>query len=480
VTLGSADISEKVSKLFLASRVSPLGNTGNIEIDWGYVPTYSDSTTMAANDKGTITHRVADSSNPLGSANTHVHITLPDPPKIQQAPTKVPNLYPANRFTVFVILSDTTEVPKTVTLRGTLPDGSQLTIPPIPVHEAAGSDLPPLIHTLAAHRLILELEDGNLASQGSFDTTDKKLRDEVVEAAVVRFSETYQLASQFASFIAVYDVQDGHLSSDTDSDSYLDGHDTSDESESDHISEDDIQDDQRPPSNHGSAANRRTPHDDLDQEDENSDDDSSQARRGDGADPQVDSTDDLSSLSSMSSHSLSPTTRSTFPFGFLTNLLYKLSKFRKARLPMRRDIDMPGAWLEAEPKIILTQAGPKPKKKPQATATAMSTAGISIVTAARLQQFDGSFNLDQELCAFMGNKLSTVEVKSAMPSKIQSTPDAEKIWATVLAAAYMKVHLGDNKDMWFGLWKKAEEYIKLVLGNQISFASLVDEASKLL
>ena len=449
MTSHSSDISQKVLKLFSASRVSPLGNVGNLEIDWG--------------------------------TNTQFHITLADPPKVQQAPTLVPNLYPNNRFTVFVILSDTTEVPETVTLRGTFPDGSPIAIPLTPTHETADGDFPPLIHTLAAHRLILELEDGNISSQGSFDATDKKLRDEVIEAAVVRFSETYQLASQFASFIAIYEPEDGRSVSDseTDSDYFLDGRDDIPDSNSE-ISDAGARDRRRQSVDLASRVGQPDPQNDLDQESNDSDDNSSQARRGDGADPSTASDDDndFSSVSSMSSHSSTRSHGDMLPCRILKCLL---SAWRKASRPkphMRREVDMPGAWLEAECMVLVTPARPKPRKKPVATVTSNTKA--SVVTAARLQQFDGSFNLDEKLCSLISNKLSRPEIKSAIPTGIQGVRDADKIWATVLVAAYMKVHLGDDRDMWLGLWKKAEDFIKAALGDKISFSSLVDAASRLL
>ena len=480
MTFHSSDISQKVSKLFLASRVSPLGNVGNLEIDWGYRPAQSDSARTGANDKGKITHRVSQSPNPPGSANTQFHITLADPPKIQQAPTRVSNLYPNNRSTIFVILSDTTEVPNTVTLRGTFPDGSSKNISITVAHEAADADLPPLIHTLAAHRLILELEDGDPSSQGAFDTTDKKLRDEVIEAAVVRFSETYQLASQFASFIAIYEAQDGYSDSDseTDSDDFLDGRDDISDKDSyvSQISDEGARDKRRQSVEFGSTTGQRDPQNDLDQEGSDSDNNSSQARRGDGADPLTasDDDDDFSSISSMSSHSSTRSQVNRFPFRIF---MYLLSTWRKARRQKPHE-DMPGAWLEAERRVVVTPGRPKPREKPIATVTPKARAPV--VTAARLQQFDGSFVLDEKLCSLISDKLSLPEVKSAIPSGIQGVQDADKIWATVLVAAYMKAHLGDDKDIWLGLWKKAEDFIALALGDKISFASLVDEALKLL
>ncbi|PPQ99693.1 hypothetical protein CVT26_009147 [Gymnopilus dilepis] len=206
MTAHSVDISQKCARLLSASTVPSLGSMGDIMVDWGYVPAKANSTVRAERQSRNQARVVLfnEQYDPTTRA-TRKHPVLPEPPKVQQAPTDVPELYPANRFTVYAILSDTNEIPKTVKLLGRLPNGSSLSLPPVVVCEAIDEqeDFPPLIHTLAANRLITELEDGNTASQGAFDETDEDLREVVIEAAVVRLSEAYHLASQFASFIAV-------------------------------------------------------------------------------------------------------------------------------------------------------------------------------------------------------------------------------------------------------------------------------------
>ncbi|KDR71708.1 hypothetical protein GALMADRAFT_776428 [Galerina marginata CBS 339.88] len=691
MTSQSADIAQKVTRLLMASTVPPLGSMGDIEIDWGH----TFSALKTGNDKGKVTASFNVDDDPIGDTSSRFHINLPDPPKVQQVPTRIPALYPTNRFTVFVILSDTVEVPKEVTLQGKLPDGSQLTLPPINVHEATDRDegFPSLIHTLAAHRLILGLEDGDISSQGSFDATDEKLRDAVIEAAVVRFSETYQLASQFASFIAVDEGRDDQQDGGTDGDSSKDSDDDLQDGRS-ITSHKSVQDGRKDTVDDGSGAYGSkldfdddgddlqdglglSSNDALDDEPNDSpgdlhygrdismyDDSQSQAvaigKSAASVQEGIDIDDSESSLPTSATGLTSSTASVAHQFKWSqspTTIDYatridRLPETRKAEeleqpetspgpaylleesvkqpaeqhvtalcddpverasfqsfetfaqeemLPSNRvhvvdanaetpeapiavsvhvaldyfppeELDIPGAWRESEweshqsfepflnaelspsialpelmplsmptspresalsppgdetppsplsasiqdahqfaelslpasgqtsplyastypsvewlpedrpistpPNVIWAPAVSRPKKK--AVVSVAWTAGAPIASAARLQDFDGSFDLDDKLCTFVGKKLSPAEVKSAMPSTIRGTRDAEKVWATVLAAAYMKVHLADDKDVWIGLWQKAADYVKSMLGSDFSFSSLIDEASKFL
>ncbi|PPQ89186.1 hypothetical protein CVT25_001154 [Psilocybe cyanescens] len=122
----------------------------------------------------------------------------------------------------------------------------------------------------------------------------------------------------------------------------------------------------------------------------------------------------------------------------------------------------------------------KAQRKPTAIAPAPWTTGAPIIAAARLQSFDGSFELDDELYALIGRKVSLQRLKTAIPVRLKAQQDADKIWGTVLAAAYLKKALPDDKEVWIGLWNKAAEYVEMKLGAGVSFATLVDEASKLL
>ncbi|KDR71710.1 hypothetical protein GALMADRAFT_143511 [Galerina marginata CBS 339.88] len=508
MTSHSADISQKVSRLLLASTIPPLGNMGNIEIDWGYKPARGGGMAKkAAYDKGKVTSLFDEDCDPLGDMMARVQISLPDPPKVQQAPTKVPDLYPANRFTVFVILSDTTEVPRSITLHGTLPDGSELSLPPIKVHQATEGDhgFPPLIHTLAAHRLILELEDGDTSSQGSFDRTNEKLRDAVIKAAAVRFSETYQLASQFASFIAVDEGRNNQQNGISISNSRLEPHDelqdglkgTSDDDWEDTVS--DLDDDLGP-----FTPVEKSPHQDQGLIRESLLTESTMEVRGGGlewASRQESTSISQRAFIPPASSAYSAVVPSAPAFRHVNEPTTPASRMsnKLASRPLSLLVtdamktasgsvlkDYSNVIVDLRKRESIEQSTPPPgnviwapvsvRTKKKATAPTTWKAGAPIVAAARLQDFDGSFKLDDKLSSLLGKQLSPVRLKSMMPSRIQGAREAEKVWATVLAAAYMKVCLADDKEVWIGLWQKAAAYVNSMLGSEISFAFLVDEA----
>ncbi|GAA5854613.1 hypothetical protein JCM8547_004908 [Rhodosporidiobolus lusitaniae] len=134
-------------------------------------------------------------------------VNLPPPAPIQQAPHKIRNLFPGTRLHAYAILSPSSSVPSTVTLRGELASGQQLSLD-IPVTSstlppASTSSVPPPIHTLAARKLIQDLEDG----QHSLPTFNAGVPSRTVKAAVVRLGKTYSLASTHTSFIAVDELE---------------------------------------------------------------------------------------------------------------------------------------------------------------------------------------------------------------------------------------------------------------------------------
>ncbi|EPT01811.1 hypothetical protein FOMPIDRAFT_1119408 [Fomitopsis schrenkii] len=178
MTTQSEELAGKCARLLKASRVPPSGNLRNVRVDWGYAG--------------------PDSSNVKASPEQK---TKPSAPA--QAPSVVPDFYPGNRFIVSAILSNTTQVPEFVVLRGETPDGTATEFK-FPVHAASfQKPWPPLIHTLAAHRIIQELEDGYLQCLGIAKDVDSRHHKGIARSAIVRYSTGYQLASKYASFIAV-------------------------------------------------------------------------------------------------------------------------------------------------------------------------------------------------------------------------------------------------------------------------------------
>lgn len=218
MTSKSEEIKERSSKLLLAARTLPYGSVSGISIDWGYesVPRTRRASAMRAKPSHPQPKKVNifyGNYNPLAAAqnDTGPKFVLPPAPAVLQAPPRIPNLYPGNRFLVSAILTNTVKVPEVVKLSGVLPDGTIVEIPPIEVtyYVAKTDERPPLLHTIAAHRIIRTLEDGDLTPFGLNDNGDQGLHDEMVQAAVVAYGTRYSLATRFTAFVAVKDSPPG-------------------------------------------------------------------------------------------------------------------------------------------------------------------------------------------------------------------------------------------------------------------------------
>ncbi|GAA5929867.1 hypothetical protein JCM10213_002807 [Rhodosporidiobolus nylandii] len=133
-------------------------------------------------------------------------VQLPPPSAVQQAPYVLRSVYPGTRLHTYAILSPSSLLPPTVFLCGELVSGQKLELA-IPVvssrlrPSASSPFVPPPIHTLAARKLIQELEDGSRDLSASIPDGD--LRARTVKAQVVRLGKTYSLASSHTSFVAV-------------------------------------------------------------------------------------------------------------------------------------------------------------------------------------------------------------------------------------------------------------------------------------
>jgi hypothetical protein len=139
------------------------------------------------------------------------HLPKVPVPRYLQAPFKVPALYPFNRTTVYVMLSDDTpsREPLSVVLRGTAPSGPlELEIPITKLPEPGTT-----IHQLAARKAVRELEDGRGWLVHAKDAETGKLLKEryegrfsdMVEQEAVRLGLRYQIAGKWCSFVAVED-----------------------------------------------------------------------------------------------------------------------------------------------------------------------------------------------------------------------------------------------------------------------------------
>ncbi len=210
MTTRSEEIKDRCSKVLRAARTLPYGNTCNLTVDWGYdtVPhtppkPQAEAAAVVPETKKKSIDFFDRSINPFEKTkDIGLQFELPPPPDVLQAPTQPPNFYPGNRFLVLAILANTLEPPAKVVLKGTLPGGEPVEIPVKVAYVLGDQERLPLLHTLAAKRVIRELEDGDIRALGIPDKGDRSLRDDIVKAAVVDYGVRYSLASRFTAFLA--------------------------------------------------------------------------------------------------------------------------------------------------------------------------------------------------------------------------------------------------------------------------------------
>ena len=188
--LSAEDIFGKCTLLLNAGRSK---NIERIDIDWGY-----------------------NTSTPAVSQSSPIAPTLPagipalePPPSIQQAPHSLTKIFSGIRFTVFTITSFKT-VPTSVRLITKLdgvskPQEVVVGVTKVkPFRKTNEDSIVPIIHTLAARKLIMELDDGvgPLPTPAPGDALLVS-EDDLRRAGIVRLGLTYQLLSEYTSFVAV-------------------------------------------------------------------------------------------------------------------------------------------------------------------------------------------------------------------------------------------------------------------------------------
>ncbi|QGI96351.1 hypothetical protein CEK26_009420 [Fusarium fujikuroi] len=145
-----------------------------------------------------------------GVDNKFDHLPDVSSPRYLQTPGTIPPLFPFNRTTVYVLLSEDTpsQQPKSVILRGTSSHGPlELEIPITVVAEKDA-----VIHQLAARKEVKELEEGRGWLKYAKDSDGKLLGEkydghfsDMVEREAVRLGVKYQVGGKWCSFIAVED-----------------------------------------------------------------------------------------------------------------------------------------------------------------------------------------------------------------------------------------------------------------------------------
>jgi hypothetical protein len=145
--------------------------------------------------------------------NKYDHLPTVSVPRYLQTPSRIPALFPFNRTTVYVLLSDETpaQQPKSVLLKGTSRHGPlELEIP---ITTIAKKDS--VIHCLAARKEVKELEEGRGWLAHAEDNSGKLLKEkhdghfsDMVEREAVRLGVKYQVGGKWCSFVAVADNED--------------------------------------------------------------------------------------------------------------------------------------------------------------------------------------------------------------------------------------------------------------------------------
>ncbi|KAF0496473.1 von willebrand domain-containing protein [Gigaspora margarita] len=119
--------------------------------------------------------------------------------KIQQAPFLIPPIYSGVRFIVYCILEKGIEVNKEIIVSAMSNDGPiKLSIPLDPVR-LQGSK----IHTLAARKLIQDLDDGTSFIHRHQRNNGKNISASFIREQIVKLGTVYNLASKHTSFLAI-------------------------------------------------------------------------------------------------------------------------------------------------------------------------------------------------------------------------------------------------------------------------------------
>ena len=409
MTTSSEGIIAKCAQLVRAGRSSLLKN---ITIDWGISPSpQSGDSDGAPGVRFTVQHQV-----------------------VQQAPAQIDSIYRDFRLVVYALInSDKWVPPKQITLRAQRDGGGEMLEFSIPVEQVKlerGLSRHRLIHTLAARRLIMDLD-----SPKAIQTipTDQRI------AAITRLGEMYQLASRYTSFVAV-DGLPAHvlprrrtrsnLSVSTESDDddpgllwYL-------QTAYDYAASaaiafastwfgppprpagDSSDTDQPPPDDHEHGSD---PQDPAPQEPETNN--------------ESDSGETFTTLSSFNSYST--WTETTV----------------ESRPPTPPPPEDPEYIRSPSPAFGL----PEPKalgstSRPARTETNPPPLEDSVMHLVRIQSFDGSFSPTPEFTTLIGD--------AALQSR-EGRDIERKLWATVLAVAYFQKHIVGQPELLNGLDRKS-------------------------
>ncbi|KAG6883767.1 hypothetical protein C0992_007869 [Termitomyces sp. T32_za158] len=419
----------KCARLFRAGRTPILRD---VTIDWG-IP-----------DECLRSQSVTSSSQTISSRNIAFSSSA-----IQQAPTQINNVHSGTHTSVSAIIQlRGISVPQTVHLCGTLDnDGSPFQPIPIPVgsvHLDGAMEGLPMIHTLAAWRLIKEHE----GKQGKLPATMiAGSEEDIRKAVIISLGKRYQLVSRYTSFIAIDSGQDDRrhfhrqslLSSRRRSPDVMSRHDQGKDSLSfietaynlllgffGLAKNPPLIDSRTVP---GSWSTSSSPGND---ETEDNDDTESDAS--------AESYRTFSTLSSLDSCDCSSSSVPSSP-----DLRPRLS-------PEEEEIQrQPSPRIEPQD----SNFDPTPSQRVQRAEPPAHVSPV-VIKLVRLQDFDGSFSLES---------LRNISGIGSAVDELNTFHVDAKIWATVLAIAFMQKEMVDQKVLQKDLVAKAREFLDTTVEN---------------
>lgn len=436
------DIMGKCAHLVRAGRTSLVQD---VTIDWG-IPDQSVASPVSVN------FSTLDATRP---------VVLRPPPALQQAPTVINDIHAGVRLVVYAIIQVKGAVaPTTVTLRGRRHDTNEpfeLSIPIRLIQLVDSEQGHPMVHTLAAWRLIQEHEATTAPLPIPFDRNVSE--PDIRKAAIIRLGTEYQLASRHTSFVAVDPDNERPRRGRSERTSANNARTTAESGISNVQS-----------SSFGITSllssfwnaiwspttrnNRVVPGAWPSESPSVTSLPSSRSASNDRLGPSED--DGYETYSTMSS--LEGSSSEWSEWSDIPPIPEEDIRLQRSPSPQFEHTSLaPDAERDNLP--VLSHPAPPPEAPPPVPS--------AIIDLMRLQQFDGSFKLDDSFRRIVGERA----VREADLSPID-----EKTWATVLYVAFLMKNMDDQKELRDDLLMKAREFLK----DEPDVVGLVERAKNLI
>ncbi|CAG8784462.1 444_t:CDS:2, partial [Acaulospora morrowiae] len=119
--------------------------------------------------------------------------------QLRQAPYEIPQIYQGVRLLVYCMLAKGIEPSRSITLSAISQDGPMKLVIPVDSVTLQGSK----IHTLAARKLIQDLEDGKSFLHAHPKFEGKNIGISLVKKHIIDLAIKYNIASRYTSFLAI-------------------------------------------------------------------------------------------------------------------------------------------------------------------------------------------------------------------------------------------------------------------------------------